>query len=192
VNGNEVTVTANTVQRAMGNGIDIGGPDFLGTVAGNTISEAQTGIQGVLGGLFSGTIRGNSLTASRVNGIYFEAGLFDDGSEVSDNTIEKSGAEGMILANTGLGPSLLDVTNNTLTLNNVFQGVQHGEFVARLGSDAGPWTIQLSGNRNYNLPPPGEFNFDFLDLGGHGLVYLDDGTNVGTFGSSDFSVPPPP
>jgi hypothetical protein len=111
---------------------------------------------------------------------------------VSGNAIEKSGAEGLSLLNTGFGVSSLDVTGNTLTLNNVFQGVQQREFVARLGNGAGYWTVELSGNRSYNQPPPGEFNYDFLDLGGMGLLYLDDGTNVGTIGSSDGSVLPPP
>jgi len=191
IDGNHVDITANSVERAIGNGIDISGLDFLGTVDGNTITEGQSGIQAVLSGEFSGAVSGNSLLQNRVNGIYLEAGRFVDGSLVSENSVEENGAEGISILSTGDGISSLDVRDNTLILNNVDEGVFYREFVARLGSGAGTFHVDLSGNKSYNSPIV-NYNFDFLNLGGLGLLYQDDGTNLGTIGSSDGSVPPPP
>lgn len=191
VDGDHVGITANTVERAMGNGIDISGVDFQGTVGGNTITEAQTGIQAILSREFSGAISDNLLVQNRVNGIHLQAGLFAEDSVVSGNTMEQNGAEGLSMLYTGTEASTLEVYDNTMVLNNVILGVQHREFVARLASGAGSWIVDLSGNKSYNLPPAGEFNYDFLNLGGLDLLYQDDGTNHGTLGSSDGSVPPP-
>jgi len=191
VDGDHVGITANTVERAMGNGIDISGVDFLGTVGGNTITEAQTGVQAILSREFSGAISDNLLVQNRVNGIHLQAGLFAEDSVVSGNTMEQNGAEGLSLLYTGAETSTLEVYDNVMVLNNVILGVQHREFVARLASGAGSWIVDLSGNKSYNLPPAGEFNYDFLNLGGLDLLYQDDGTNHGTLGSSDGSVPPP-
>lgn len=192
VDGDHVDITANAIERAMGNGIDISGVDFLGTVDGNTITEAQTGIQAILSREFSGAVSGNSLVQNRVHGMDLQAGLFAEDSVVSSNIIEQNGAEGLSLLYTGTETSTLEVYDNMMVLNNVVLGVQHREFVARLASGAGSWIVDLSGNKSYNLPPAGEFNYDFLDLGGADFLYQDDGTNHGTVGSSDGSVPPPP
>ena len=189
----ELLVSRNTIERAIGNGIDIQGGDLAGSLMENSITDARTGLKMVLTGEFQGFISDNTLVENRSYGISLEAGQFAADSLVSTNWIESSGREGIRILATGPDESMLVVMDNLLILNNAQDGDQHREFVAGLASGAGPMTVELRGNASYNLVPPGEFNYDFFNASGSTLLYVTDpgAPNLGTIGSSDGSVPPP-
>lgn len=193
IDGTDLLVSGNIVERAIGDGIDIRGGDFAGSLMENSITDARTGLNVVLTGAFQGVIRDNTLLENRSYGVWLEAGQFAADSLVSTNRIESSGREGIRILATGPNESTLIVMDNGLILNNLQDGDQHREFVAGLASGAGPMLVELRGNASYNLVPPGEFNYDFLNAGSSILLYVTDPDvpNLGTVGSSDGSVPPP-
>jgi len=195
IDGTNLLVADNVIERAVGNGIDIRGGDFAGSLTGNSITEAQTGINAALTGTFQGQISGNTLIDSRAYGISLEAGQFAVGGLVAANVVETSEWEGIAVLATGAGPSTLTVQYNILELNNLEDDTyHHREFVARLAPGAGPFTVELLGNKSYNILTPTEYNFDFLNSSLNALLYSTDAesTNFGAIGSSDGSVPLPP
>ncbi len=204
VDNDTITLRGNIVKEAISDGIYIHdgsqAVDCTAYLESNTISNSQTGIRIELSGDFFGQVTGNVLSDNRQYGMYLQVGsmlprpsigLSLTPASIEANEFHYNALEGLAIEVTGAGASVVKVRNNEFKLNNASFGVQRREFVARLGTGAGPLTVGLDENQSYNELPSGQFNYDFLNASSSDLLYEITDPNFGTIGSSDGSVPTP-
>lgn len=186
-------LSGNILNHIGGNGIDLRGAGFSGTIQSNDVLDAATGIFADVTGAFRGTLDDNIVSNNRARGVDLIAGTFgvDNGAfTIQFNTMEGNTLEGVALLARGAGASTVTVLSNEFIDNNIstiLPTVEGREFFMRV-EGAGSLNLQLNNNASENAVPAGEFNYDFSRAGAEEITIQITTENIGSIGSSDGSL----
>jgi hypothetical protein len=138
---------------------------FSGEIDGNTTnSNALNGLNLIgLSSIFESALRNNSAMSNTLAGIRFE-GAFNGG--LLQNTAASNSGEGIRMILGGSQASVVNLTGNTVSANNVAAvGMVSGSQFLLQNTGSGSVNIQFDGNVSTDTVAASAFNFDLINTG---------------------------
>jgi hypothetical protein len=178
-------VSGNTATGNFTDGIGFEVDEFLGEVENNTTNANMHAGLALAFGIFNGEVTGNTAN-NQVVDVGIDLSIAGDGRsvfEVSDNTTNNNGSEGILVQFSGTGLSFAQVLDNNLAGNNGGTGREFIAFNEDVAGNAPKVFLELDGSTSTNAVgagPPFNFEFDNEDLFSSGEMTVEVGANVGT------------